>query len=168
MRNRRILAAVAFLAIAGLLVFGAIKVIGELNKKDPPPPKTKPVKTTTITIPEGLDRDQIAGEAQEGRAQGDYERGHEEGTEGLRPRRVRRQGCPNLEGFLFPATYDLPKNGTVKDLVQRQLEDFKGNIAGVDLSYAKSKNLTVYDVLKIASMIEREVQVPRSASWSPR
>ena len=28
------------------------------------------------------------------------------------------------------------------------------------MSYARSKNLTVYDVVKIASMIEREVQVP--------
>jgi UPF0755 protein len=31
----------------------------------------------------------------------------------------------------------------------------------VDLGYAKSKNLDVYDVLTIASMIDREVQVPR-------
>ena len=30
----------------------------------------------------------------------------------------------------------------------------------MDLSYAKSKNLSIYDVLMIASMIEREVQVP--------
>ncbi len=33
-------------------------------------------------------------------------------------------------------------------------------MAEVDLSYAKSKNLTPYDVLMIASMIEREIQVP--------
>jgi len=32
-------------------------------------------------------------------------------------------------------------------------------IAGVDMSYAKSKNLTVYDVVTIASMIEKEAQL---------
>ena len=37
-----------------------------------------------------------------------------------------------------------------------QLEDFKSRIAGVDMSYAHSKNLTAYDVVTIASMIERE------------
>jgi peptidoglycan lytic transglycosylase G len=31
----------------------------------------------------------------------------------------------------------------------------------VNMGYARSKNLTTYDVLIIASMIEREVQVPR-------
>ncbi len=30
----------------------------------------------------------------------------------------------------------------------------------MNLSYAKSKNLTVYDVLTIASMIDKEVQIP--------
>ena len=67
---------------------------------------------------------------------------------------------PNLEGFLFPATYELPKKATVKDLVSRQLDAFEANLTEVDLSYAESKNLNVYDVLKIASMIEREIQVP--------
>jgi UPF0755 protein len=41
------------------------------------------------------------------------------------------------------------------------LEAFRENIAGVDFSYAKSRNLTVYDVLIIASMVEREVSVAR-------
>ena len=38
---------------------------------------------------------------------------------------------------------------------------FEQNISRVDLSYARSKNLTVFDVVTIASMIEREVQVAR-------
>jgi uncharacterized YceG family protein len=47
----------------------------------------------------------------------------------------------------------------VADLVQLQLQDFKRRIKGVDMRYAKSKNLTVYDVVTIASMIEREAMV---------
>jgi UPF0755 protein len=66
-----------------------------------------------------------------------------------------------LEGFLFPATYEFFSDDTARGLVRRQLSAFKRKWATVDLRYARSKNLTPYDVLIIASMIEREVVVPR-------
>jgi uncharacterized YceG family protein len=66
-----------------------------------------------------------------------------------------------LEGFLFPATYDFDRRTTSKQLVDRQLDAFRRSWAKVDLDFARSKNLTPYDVLIIASMIEREVKVPR-------
>ena len=65
-----------------------------------------------------------------------------------------------LEGFLFPSTYDFVQKTTSRQLVNRQLEAFQENWAQVDLSYAKSKNLTPYDVLIIASIIEKEVIAP--------
>jgi uncharacterized YceG family protein len=65
-----------------------------------------------------------------------------------------------LEGFLFPDTYDFDRKSTSAQLVQAQLGEFESNWKTVDLSYARSKNLTPYDVLIIASMIEGEVQVP--------
>ena len=61
-----------------------------------------------------------------------------------------------FEGFLFPATYDFFKNTRSKQLVRDQLETFGENWAKVNLRYARRKNLTPYDVLKIASMIEKE------------
>ena len=67
----------------------------------------------------------------------------------------------NLEGFLFPDTFELKPTAPVADLVQLQLEDFKKKIKQVDMKYAKSKNLTVFDVVTIASMIEREAGVPK-------
>src|SRR5439155_781916 len=45
--------------------------------------------------------------------------------------------------------------------VRKQLQAFKTNFGGVDLRFAKRKNLTAYDVLIIASMIEREAMLPR-------
>jgi uncharacterized YceG family protein len=45
--------------------------------------------------------------------------------------------------------------------VRQQLTAFKQNLAHVNLRYARSKNLTVFDVLTIASMVEREVAVAR-------
>ena len=47
-----------------------------------------------------------------------------------------------LEGFLFPATYELKKGQPVRKLVDQQLSAFKQNFAKVDMRYAKRKNLT--------------------------
>jgi UPF0755 protein len=64
----------------------------------------------------------------------------------------------SLEGFLFPATYDVAVPANADALVTEQLGAFEDNWAGIDLAYARSRNLTAYDVLKIASLIEREAQ----------
>jgi UPF0755 protein len=66
----------------------------------------------------------------------------------------------SLEGFLFPARYDFTAKTTTKQLVGDQLDAFRENWSQVDLRYAKSKNLTRYDVLIIASLIEKEVAAP--------
>ena len=65
----------------------------------------------------------------------------------------------NLEGFLFPATYDFLRDTSSRRLVLDQLETFCDNWRKLDLRYARSKNLTPYDVLTIASMIEKEARV---------
>jgi UPF0755 protein len=66
----------------------------------------------------------------------------------------------NMEGFMFPATYQVRPHELPSTLVSQQLAAFKAAFAHVDMSYARSKNLTPYDVLVIASMIEREARVP--------
>jgi UPF0755 protein len=65
-----------------------------------------------------------------------------------------------LEGFLFPAKYAFFSNETARHFVGRQIGALKLAFRHVDMRYARSKNLTRYDVLIIASMIEREVVVP--------
>jgi peptidoglycan lytic transglycosylase G len=65
-----------------------------------------------------------------------------------------------FEGFLFPDTYDFDRKSTASQLVQSQLGEFTSQWDRLNLSYARSKNLTPYDVLTIASMIEGEAQVP--------
>jgi peptidoglycan lytic transglycosylase G len=67
----------------------------------------------------------------------------------------------SLEGFLFPALYEFTQETSAEELVADQLQAFKERFRGVDLRYARSKNLTPYDVLIIASMIEKETAVPR-------
>jgi UPF0755 protein len=65
-----------------------------------------------------------------------------------------------LEGFLFPATYDFLANTTSRQLVESQLAAFQSNWKKIDMSYARKKNLTPYDVLIIASMVEGETIAP--------
>ena len=67
----------------------------------------------------------------------------------------------SMEGFLFPALYEFTQFTTGDELVADQLTAFRKAFARVNLSYARSKNLTPYDVLKIASMIEKETVAPR-------
>ena len=80
---------------------------------------------------------------------------------GALPDAFRGEKVPHLEGFLFPATYEFTADTTSRALVRKQLEAFARAWDGVDLAYARSKNLTAYDVLTIASMVEEEVQVPK-------
>jgi UPF0755 protein len=118
----------------------------------------KPAKT--VTLPEGYDRRQVASIAEDAGLRGDYLK-DSESFKGFDPARYGAEGADSLEGFLFPATYELPRRPTTEDLVARQLDAFKQNIAQVNMRYARSKNLTTYDILIIASMIDREVLVPK-------
>ena len=63
------------------------------------------------------------------------------------------------EGFLFPSTYDFTWKTTSQQLVATQLDAFCTVWRDVDMRYARSKNLTDYDVLKIASLIQGEAVV---------
>jgi uncharacterized YceG family protein len=67
---------------------------------------------------------------------------------------------PSIEGFLFPATYEFFRQTTSAELVAEQLDAFCQNWQKLDLKYARSKHLTPYDVLIIASMVEKETLSP--------
>jgi UPF0755 protein len=79
----------------------------------------------------------------------------------LNPRRYGARHARNLEGFLFPASYQLKKGASARMLVKEQLQAFRQNFSRVSLAYARKKNLTPYDVLTIASMVEREAELPK-------
>jgi hypothetical protein len=161
LRRRRIfglLLVVGALAGLAVLAYGVVKVADRLGGSDEPAPAAT-AKLGTITIPEGLDREQIAQTVTEAGIGGDYLK-ETQSFKGFDPGRYGAESPESLEGFLFPATYELPRKARVDDLISRQLDAFRDRMRGIDMSYAESKNLTEYDVVIIASMIEREVQVP--------
>jgi UPF0755 protein len=117
-----------------------------------------PKDIITITIPEGRSRAEIASIVKSAGLSGSYERASARSSE-IDLSEYRAGGASDLEGFLFPATYELKRGASADDLVARQLEAFEDQFAGVDLRKARRKNLTPYDVLIIASMVEREASV---------
>lgn len=66
----------------------------------------------------------------------------------------------NLEGFLFPSLYKFGASTTATQLIGRQLAAFQGAWAKVDLTAARARGLTPYQVLIVASMVERETVAP--------
>jgi len=154
----------ALLAWLGLLI---ADTVGKDKPKPPPPP---PV--LRIIFPEGFTRQQMAGRiiAVDGIAQ--RTRGADPklsasdylaATQSSKlPGRFAGDGKARpLEGFLFPSAYDFRPWTRSQHLVREQLAAFRETWSKVDLSYARSKNLTPYDVLIIASMIEKEVRVAK-------
>jgi UPF0755 protein len=65
-----------------------------------------------------------------------------------------------MEGFLFPATYEFFPQTTSAQLVNEQLGAFCANWKKLNLAFSAGKNLTPYDVLIIASMVEKETLSP--------
>jgi uncharacterized YceG family protein len=71
------------------------------------------------------------------------------------------RNTPSLEGFLFPDTYQLRVPVSISALVTDQLTTFRKRFATVGMGYARSKHLTPYDVLTIASIVEKEAGTVR-------
>jgi cell division protein YceG involved in septum cleavage len=161
-RRRRLIAAAIVVVLVVGIVAGAAAVIHHYTagSASPPPPTQAARGAKEITIPEGYDRHQIADLAKQDGLQGDYVKASQS-FKGFDPAKYGADHPSSLEGFLFPATYELPRHPTVDDLIARQLDAFKQYMSKVNLRYARSKNLTPYDVLIIASMIEREAIVEK-------
>ena len=160
-RRRRLIGAALVVVIVIGIVAGAAALIDHFSGgSSSPASKQVAGNSKKIVIPEGYDRRQIAKVAHDDGISGDYLKASKS-FKGFNPGRYGAQNPPSLEGFLFPATYELPRKPDVDDLVARQLDAFKQYMEPVDMKYAKSKNLTPYDVLAIASMIEREAVVDK-------
>jgi UPF0755 protein len=123
-----------------------------------PPPAAK---VSNLTLIEGLSRAQIARLLHNQHIRGNYlvQTRH---SPLLDPTRYGApRGTPSLEGFLFPSTYQLRDPITTSALIADQLNEFRTQFAKVNLGYARSKHLTPYDVLIIASMVQAEAQTAR-------
>jgi UPF0755 protein len=159
----------ALVAICAALLAAAAAGCGGTSSAADPTTTIRQLRQFRIVFPEGFTRAQMAARTQavakiavrESRRKVKLSgRGYAAATE--KPRTFPGFGAKKLryEGFLFPDTYDFDRKSTAVQLVQSQLGEFTSRWGRLNLSYARSKNLTPYDVLTIASMVEGEAQVP--------
>jgi UPF0755 protein len=163
--------ALVALAIAALIVIFAVRAaLPHLHRHTAaPPPPPPPPKPFRVVFPEGFTRADMAQRVGAVAAIAKRKRGAP-----VRLRSAtylaatRRLVVPcftprvrtRTEGFLFPATYDFLAKTTSMQLVGDQVQAFCRNWHTLNLAYARSKNLTPYDILTIASMVEKEAQAP--------
>ena len=72
---------------------------------------------------------------------------------------VKKNGIPagkSLEGFLFPDTYSLPAGAPADELVNQMLAQFNAKINDQMRNDLRAKGLTLYQVITLASIVERE------------
>ena len=169
-RRRRLLALLGLIGAILLVVVAVTVAVPHLHRKHAaPPPPPPPPKPFRIVFPEGFTRAQMAQRVTDVAAIAQRKhRGRVRLGGPAYLTATRRLAVPcfapklraQVEGFLFPATYDFLAKTTSRQLVGAQVQAFCRNWSSIDLAYARSKNLTPYDVLTIASMIEKEAQAP--------
>jgi UPF0755 protein len=169
---RRLIAGGVLFGCLGLALWLGVSALGDSGGEEDVPPATTAAPAAPvlrIIFPEGFTRDQMAARVGEVRNIAKERRkitpkltakGYRAATEKARIPAQFRKDARGIEGFLFPATYEFTAKTTAKQLVADQLEFFEQNFAKVDMAFAREKNLTAYDVLIIASMVEKETIAP--------
>lgn len=67
----------------------------------------------------------------------------------------------NPEGFLFPETYDLEPDTTAASLLKSMVDQYKAKVTDAGLlEKAAAVKLTPYELLIVASLVEKETQQP--------
>lgn len=69
-----------------------------------------------------------------------------------------------LEGFLFPDTYEIFDDATSNEIIEKMLDTFNGKFTDEMYAAAASRGMTVYQIVTLASIIEKEANIPRDES----
>jgi uncharacterized YceG family protein len=159
----------ALVGICAVLVAAGAVGCGGTGSAAPPTTTVHQLRQFRVLFPEGFTRAQMVARVQAVAKIAEREShrkvklsGTAYGAATAQPRAFPGFGGKKLplEGFLFPDTYDFDRKSTSAQLMHNQLAEFTSSWSRLNLSYARSKNLTPYDVLTIASMVEGEAQVP--------
>ncbi|MEX2458259.1 MAG: endolytic transglycosylase MltG [Actinomycetota bacterium] len=117
-----------------------------------------PIPTVTFGFPEGLRVDQVADRAAE---QLGFTRkaflNAANGELSLSP--YLPESAETLEGFLFPKVYEFFPNPKPRAVIERMLQQFRIEAADLPWSNAEALGVSPYQVVTIASLIEREARV---------
>jgi len=126
----------------------------------------------TVTIPEGWRMEQVGWllEQQELMRSDDFLAQARTGQYSY-PWLADRPAGASLGGFLFPDTYQLSRDATPAEVIELMLATFDSRVAPeiagrlpdkmiFDIGLSSYRPMTVYDVVTLASIVEREAVVP--------
>ena len=160
---------VSTLGVEGNLQPGTYTLVGGQSIDEIIQVLQTPVASATFTVPEGstlLQTAEIVSAATNGRIKvddfisaasnasvyaGDYSFLAEAGTN-------------SLEGFLFPKTYGYNDDSTADSVIRTMLDQFGAETVSLDWSYAEEQGLSHYDVVKLASIVEKDSDADHRAT----
>jgi UPF0755 protein len=121
----------------------------------------EPVPTRRLTIPEGYRLTQMADRVEQelGIPAKRFLEATEEGDWSSPP--YLPEDATSLEGFLFPETYFVRKDADADVVIRRLLDQFGTEAESLPWANAEELGVTPYEVVIIASMIEREAALDR-------
>lgn len=113
----------------------------------------------TMTVPEGFTVRQIGAQVAEdlGLSSEEFVAAATSGSYRVPP--YLPDGTESVEGFLFPKTYEFERGVFVDIVIKRLLDQFREEVDGLPWGRARQLGVTPYEVVVIASMIEREARV---------
>lgn len=78
-----------------------------------------------------------------------------------------RPANQGLEGFLFPDTYRVFDKTTAANIIEKMLDNFNTKYTDQMRADTVQGNLTIYQVVTLASILEKEITIARDASGNP-
>ncbi|OIP22888.1 endolytic transglycosylase MltG [bacterium CG_4_10_14_0_2_um_filter_33_32] len=66
-------------------------------------------------------------------------------------------GAKSLEGFLFPDTYYISYKADASEIIKKMLDNFDKKLTSQTREDIKKKNMSIFDVITLASVVEKEV-----------
>lgn len=120
------------------------------------------ISVQRLTIPEGLTLEQIADRVGKlpGRSSATFKRLATDQSADRIASPLEPAGTKNLEGMLFPSTYFVGDKDDERRILEKMVAAMVSVVARLDVANrAKARGVTPYQLLTVASLVEREAKV---------
>lgn len=135
-------------------------VLRTLEKGPVEPLRPKVVK---LSLPEGYTVAQITARIAQVLPRADAETTGDLLTDKVVESSLRPDGQNSYEGLFFPATYELDPDATAQEVLDKLAGEMESRVEGLDVDAARARikekwgiDLSAYDLLKVASMVQAE------------
>lgn len=156
LRRKRIfiLTAAVSLSIVGVVAAGLFgwKIFNDRKKASNP-------REYRVIVPEGLKIKETAGKV-ESQCRVSAKDFINAATQGGYTYDFLKDSSGNLEGFLFPKTYTVTDKTSARGIVDMMLAQYQEETKELDWTRAAARGVNPYQILIIASLIEKEAKLP--------